>query len=127
MKDLKTTEAQEHKQLCDYIRLQHPSILFNTDMSGIKLTIGQATQAKKLRSERGFPDLMIFEPRNGWNGLFIELKRTGEKIFKKNGELKTDHLREQSEVLEKLFKRGYLAMFCIGFEEAKNAIDQYLK
>ena len=122
-------KAEENLQIavCNYLRLQYPNILFNSDLSGIKLTMGQAVKAKKLRSSKGFPDLVIYEPRGRYCGLFIELKREGERITNKKGELISDHLKEQDEIIQKLNLKGYLACFAIGFDEAKKIIDLYLK
>ena len=113
--------------VCNYLRAQYPKVLFNSDLSGIKLTMGQAVKAKKLRSSKGFPDLVIYEPRGNYHALFLELKREGEKILNKKGDLKTDHLKEQEEVIQKLCVKGYLACFAVGFDEAKKIIDLYLK
>ena len=121
-----SSEAQLHEAVCDYIRLQYPNILFNSDMSGVKLTMGQAKKAKKLRSSKGFPDLVIYEPRNGKHGLFLELKRDGERLLKKDGSFKTEHLKDQSEVMAKLNRTNYVALFAIGFDEAKEIIEKYL-
>ena len=81
-------EENLHLAVCNYIRMQYPDVLFNSGMSGVKLTMGQAIKAKRLRSCKGFPDLVIYEPRGEHKGLFIELKREGENILKKDGELK---------------------------------------
>lgn len=95
-------------------------------MSGIRLTIGQATQAKSLRSNQGFPDIVIYEPRGIYHGLFIELKREGERIFKKDNTPATPHIAEQCDCMNKLEERGYCPRFAIGFDEAKVQIDFYL-
>lgn len=121
-----SSEKSLHKAVCDYLRCQYPKVIFNTDLSGIKLTKGQAIQTKSLRSGKGFPDIMIFEPRAGKHGLFIELKREGEKIFKKDSRLKSEHLEEQAAMIAKLNERGYYATFCIGMDEAIKVIDWYL-
>lgn len=61
-------------------------------------------------------------------GLFIELKREGTRIFKKDGRLVADeHIREQFDMLAELRNRGYVAEFGIGFEGTKKLIDDYLK
>ena len=119
-------EENFHLAVCDYIRMQYPNVLFNSDMSGVKLTMGQAIKAKKLRSCKGFPDLVIYEPRGEFKGLFIELKREGEKLLNRNGELRTEHLKEQWEVMQKLIERGYNCSFAVGFDQAKMYIDNYL-
>jgi hypothetical protein len=74
------------------------------------------------------PDLVIFEPRNGFCGLFIELKI--QTPFKKDGTIKAsskDHLKLQNECLQKLTSKGYKAVFSWGFDMTKEIIDQYLK
>lgn len=71
------------------------------------------------------------KPIDGWKygldyGLFLELKKEGTRLKKKNGEWATEHIAEQAKVLEKLRQRGYCAEFAVGFEEAKRIIDGYL-
>jgi len=129
------SEKTLHRQVCDYLRYQYPKVIFNTDLSGAtKLTMGQAVAIKRLRSNRGWPDLFIAEPRNGYNGFFLELKKEGTSLLKKRGNdaygypaFASDHIREQYEMIEELRARKYKAEFAIGFDEAKKIIDQYLK
>lgn len=123
------TEKIIHKQVCEYLRYQYPNVLFNSDMAGsMKLTIGQAVQIKSLRSNRGFPDIAIYEPRGKYHGLFIELKKEGERLYKKDGiSYISDHIAEQSQCMQLLIERGYDCYFCIGFDQAKLTIDNYLK
>lgn len=122
------SEKTLHRAVCDYIRYQYPDVMFNSDMSGAtKLTIGQAVAMKNLRSNRGYPDLVIYEPRGGFHGLFIELKDEGVKLWKRSGEPTTPHIAEQSECLIKLDSRGYAVAFAVGFDEAVKIIKEYLK
>ena len=121
------SEAIEHTMLCNYIRSNFPHLVFLSDASGIKMTMGQAIKWKGMRSSNGIPDLIILYPNSIYHGLVIELKKTGEKIYKKDGSLKTEHLREQDEVLRNLRARGYYATFAIGFEQARNIFYQYMK
>lgn len=147
-----TSEADLQVQVADYLRLQYPSVMFHSDFgSGIKLTMGQAIKQKRQNGgRRAWPDMLIAEPRGAKAsckvvmpedsvikeaqfieqkyGLFIELKKAGTRIFKKDGTLVADeHIREQFDVLEQLRKRGYMAEFACGFDEAKKIIDEYLK
>jgi hypothetical protein len=122
-----TKEVNVHRQVCEYLRLAYPNCIFNTDLSGIRLTMGQAVKVKALRSSRAFPDLVIYEPRNGYHGLFIELKREGERIMTKAGGASTPHIAEQSDLMAKLGERRYQVFFACGFTEAKKIIDEYLK
>jgi hypothetical protein len=115
--------------VCKYLKLFYPDVIFTCDMAaGMRLTIGQAVKAQKLRSSRGLPDIIILEPKGGelgFAGLCIELK--SEKAGNKNGTVKaTEHTREQAAILERLEKKGYMAKFAIGFEQAKSIIDFYL-
>lgn len=119
-------EENLHLKVCNYLRMQYPDVLFNSDMSGVKLTMGQAIKAKRLRSCKGFPDLVIYAPRGEYKGLFLELKREGEVLLKKNGEFKSEHLKEQAEVMQKLIEKGYYCVFAIGFDNARYWIDSYL-
>jgi|ERR1035437_1985728 hypothetical protein len=122
------SEKELHSQVCQYLKIQYPKVLFNSDMAGaMKLTIGQATQISKLRSNKGFPDIVIYEPRGEYNGMFLELKRGGESLFKKDGDYVTDHIKEQHLCIALLASKGYYATFAIGWDEAREKIDFYLK
>lgn len=128
------TELELQMQVADYLRLQYPGILFHSDFgSGIKLTMGQAIRQKRLQGgRRSWPDMFIAEVRSlggkCYHGLFIELKKAGTRIFKKDGTLVSDaHICEQFDMLEQLRQRGYMAEFACGFDEAKKIIDEYLR
>jgi len=118
-------EEKIHKQICDYLKLQYPKVLFNTDMSGLKLPIGQAVKAAKLRSGKGFPDLHIYKPNRHYHGLFLEVKR--ETPYKKDGKLKADErAKNQERVMGELRMQGYYADFVWTFDMAKSLIDNYM-
>ena len=75
---------------------------------------------KSLRQDVTAPETIKF-------GLFIELKKAGTRIYRKDGRLVSDaHIREQLDMLEQLRQRGYVAEFACGFDEAKKIIDEYL-
>jgi hypothetical protein len=121
------SEATVQQQVCRYLRIQYPSAIFRSDFaSGMKLTMGQATKHKALQSSRAWPDLFIYEPVADRQGLAMELKAEGVTVFKKDGTLRKDeHLEEQAAMLEALRRRGYVATFAIGFDQAKSIIDEY--
>ena len=134
------TELELQIQVADYLQLRYPNVLFHSDYgSGLRLTPGQAVKQKRLQGgRRAWPDMFIAEPRiittdrltnrqTLYSGLFLELKREGTKIYKKNGELvANEHIREQAALLNELRNRGYIAEFACGFDEAKKIIDEYL-
>jgi hypothetical protein len=79
-----------------------------------------------MRSNQGFPDIIVYESNHAYNALFIELKREGERILTKDGRPATPHIAEQLEVIAMLNQRGYYASIAVGFTAAKNLIDSYL-
>lgn len=130
-------ESELQVLVADYIRVRYPNALFHSDFgSGIKLTLGQAMKQKRQNGgRRAWPDMFIAEPievdfgEQSWRryaGLFLELKKEGTRIHKKNGKWASIHIAEQALVLEELRKRGYAAEFAVGFDEAKKVIDDYL-
>lgn len=131
-------ESDLQVMVADYLRLHYPDVLFHSDFgSGIKLTMGQAAKQKRQNGgRRAWPDMFIAQPRFETDplepigvlayGLFIELKKEGARLKKKNGEWATPHIAEQAEVLKKLRDCGYWAEFACGFDEAKKIIDAYL-
>ena len=143
------TEHDMYMQIADYMRYQYPEVIYRFDLAAdLKLSIGQAKKHKRLQGRRGYPDLFIAEPKNvkakckvitdgdvikeshfldQKYGLFIELKKAGTRIYRKDGRLVSDaHIREQFDMLEQLRQRGYVAEFACGFDEAKKIIDEYL-
>ena len=117
--------------------MQYPEVMFHSDFgSGIKLSYKQAVMQKiQNGGRRAWPDMFIAEPMprcidGSWNyeynGLFIELKKEGTRLKKKNGEWANDHIAEQYDVLDRLRFRGYKAEFAVGFDEAIQIIDDYL-
>ena len=124
------SEAQVHEQVADYLRLQYPDVLFHSDFgSGVKLTIQQAIRQKRLNGgRRSWPDIFIADDGGKKAlGLFIELKKEGERIYKRDGSPASEHIAEQLANGIELMKRGYKFTFAVGFEEAKKAIDNYMK
>lgn len=121
-------EAILREQLGWYIRNQYPDLLVRFDTTAdIKLKVGQAMRAKRLNSERGFPDLLILEQRGGYGACFLELKADGVAVYKADGSLRSDrHLEEQEAYMERLRAKGYMAVFAVGYDEAVTVIDTYM-
>jgi len=115
------------KALSVYIKLQYPKIIYHFDYAGLGLSKAQAGKMKEIQGERGYPDIFISEPRLCYHGLYIELKKEGEKLYKKDEITPvSDHVKEQIEMIIQLNNRGYKADFAIGFDDAKKKIDKYL-
>ena len=118
-------EYNLHRAICRYISLQYPKVMFNSDMAGVNTSKTARGMAKTLRSERGFPDLVLYEAKGKYHGLFLEVKISTP--FKKNGEIKSgDHLKEQQHVLWKLEQRGFKALFVWDISDAMVIINEYM-
>lgn len=115
--------------LADYLVIHYPKIIFHSDFgSGVKLSFYQANLQKRQNGgRRAWPDMFIAKPCGKYAGLFIELKRDGTRIKKRNGAYASDHIAEQAKLLSLLEKQGYKAVFAVGFNEAKQIIDAYLE
>jgi hypothetical protein len=127
---MKHEEYELQKSVARYLSYQYPEIYFFSDtIASVKLTERQAGRNKLIQKNNfKMPDLIIFEPRNNFCGLFIELKI--ETPFKKDGTIKAsskDHLKLQQECLLKLTSKGYKAEFSWNFDMTKQIIDDYLK
>lgn len=122
-------EKHLHQQVCSYINLQYPDVIYLSDPSGLKVSIGVAIELKKKRCKKyKIPDLIILKPMNWKCGLVIEIKVSIEDVFTKKMELKNnEHVREQHKTIQELTRLGYAAYFGIGFQKCKNLIDNYLK
>lgn len=128
------SETQEQILVANYLAEKYPNVQFHSDYgSGARLRPHQAKEQSELNAGRkSWPDLFIAEPvikmdAPSYCGLFIEMKRTGTKVFTKKGTLVADeHIREQFDQLEELRRKGYAAEFACGLEEAKEIIDKYL-
>jgi hypothetical protein len=110
--------------VCAYLKLNYPSVIFTSESSGVRLTMGQAVKAKKMRSHHKLPDLWILEPRGRFHGMMIELKAVNP--FKRNGEPKTTHFAEQIKTLDQLIDKGFLINVIFSFDDAKRLIDWYM-
>jgi hypothetical protein len=120
-------EYHLQKQVCDYLNLQFPKVLYLSDtVASVKLTMMQAIRNKAIQ-KGGFkcPDVIIFEPKGIYHALFIELKV--KPILKRSGELlKNEHIEGQQKTINDLNALNYFATFAVGFDEAKKIIDNYL-
>lgn len=123
------TETEVQIELSRYITRNYKDALFHNDFgSGTKLSFSQAKRQKAMNPIRGHPDMQILEPIGIWNGCFIELKKDGTKIYRRDGRMVADeHIREQADYIMQLRRRGYWADFAIGLDQAKRIVDSYMK
>lgn len=111
-----------------YLRENYPDVPFDGNSKNTDLPVWVAKKMKNMGKAKSWPDMFIARARRGYHGLYLELKREGESVRRKNnGELlKNEHILAQAEVHERLRAEGYWADFVIGFDETKRIIDWYL-
>lgn len=87
-------KRREHHLQMDIVRwahAQYPNILM-TIAPNIKKSLAQGVMLKRMGLLPGTPDLMIFEPRGHFHGMFLEIKMPGgypspeQKAFKVEAE-----------------------------------------
>jgi hypothetical protein len=112
------TEHQEQVITIKWFRLQYPKLsncLWAIPNGGVR-NIGTAIKLKSEGVLAGVPDLFLMIPKNGFHGLFIEMKIKGGKLQP-----------NQKEFMKLANALAYKSVVCYGFEEAKNVISDYLK
>lgn len=76
----------------------------------------EAAHLKAQGVKAGVSDILLPVARGGYHGLWIELKR------RHGGKLSS----EQETWLDAMQDEGYMAVCCLGFEEARTVIVEYL-
>ena len=124
---MKKEEEQIHQMVCQWLDMQYPLVLYRSDGGGLRLPIGLAVKFKKIQYCKAWPDLFIAHPSNGFHGMFIEIKKDANEVFKKDGGMrKNKHITDQAFVLNELFDLGYYAVFGLGFYDIIAKIGGYL-
>ena len=84
----KKTQAGRHgpdseytiqKSICELLDWKAPWLLYCASAGGVRTSLVEARRMKLTGYKKGFPDLFFYEPRQGFNGLAIELKRDKQK------------------------------------------------
>ena len=120
-------EASEQGSIAGYIKKYHPGIIFHTTRVEGKKEFWEQNQIKRLNSHTGFPDTFILEPRGKYHGLMIENKKSGTKLFKRDGSYASEHFANQAATHELLRAKGYAVKFAVGVVEAIETLENYLK
>jgi hypothetical protein len=126
---LKQRERVIQQAVTRYLRVRYPKVDFYNDWAaGAYLTYGQNTARLNMTSHNGWVDLLIAEPRHGFHGLFLELKREDVKPYLKDGKtLRADpQIKKEAAFLERQRAKGYDARFTSGLDETLKHIDWYL-
>ena len=113
-------EATEQTWLFAWARMAegvHPELaLLHHIPNGGSRNKAEAARLRAQGVKRGIPDICLPCPRGEWHGLYIELKRT------RGGRVSED----QRDVIAALRREGYRVEVCMGYEEARKTIEDYL-
>lgn len=115
----KRSEATEQEALITWCRIferRYPELemIYHVPNGGSRNRI-EAANLKRQGVKAGVPDLCLPVPKDGYHGLYIEMK------FGKNKTTK-----DQEEWLKKLSQYGYKTEVCYGAEEAMEVIKEYI-
>ena len=113
-------ESDEQQALFQWSKLsqsKYPELsLLHSIPNGGKRNIREASRLKKEGALAGVSDVFLPVSRNGWHGLYIELKVKGNTTS-----------ASQKWWIAETTKQGYYSVVCFGWVEAKEVIEKYLE
>lgn len=116
-KDGSKMEFMEQIEVVNWLKENHPDVLFTASVGGVRLHPVTAKRMVAMGYSAGTPDLILFQACGSFHGLCIEMKRIG----------KFNVSPDQVEWHGKLKERGYAVAVCNGAEHAIKTIGEYLK
>ncbi len=111
----KSIEHIEQVKVVQHVRAFYPDTIIAAIPNGGDRT---ASERVRLHSEgvlAGMPDLCVLEAKNGFHGLFVEMKTDTGKVSSK-----------QSDIKLQLNAKGYKAVVARSAAEAIKTIEEYL-
>lgn len=112
-KEERTTEDDEQAAVIEYCGLRKIKVVHIPNEGQRSKAYG--ARLNKLGMQKGFPDLFFPAARQGYHGLFIEMKR----------DKKSPVRAEQRQWIDYLNGQGYCAVVCYGAQAAIEQIDEY--
>tara|TARA_R100000654_G_scaffold54554_2_gene80764 strand:+ start:1110 stop:1472 length:363 start_codon:yes stop_codon:yes gene_type:complete len=110
------SEDRLQSEIIKYLQLQYPKARYCASMGGqYQPYKSQQNRMKRTGYVKGFPDLQITEARDGYFGLFLEIKT-----------IKGRATIEQKRWIVDLLQRGYQAKIVKGLPQALDEIDKYM-
>ena len=88
--------------------------MLHSSLNGVKMTKAQAGRAIAQGMLSGVPDLFLPVPKNGYHGLFIEMKYGSNKVTE-----------SQEKFLQNAANVGYAVSVCYSANEAIKRIEDY--
>ena len=110
------SEERLQSEVVKYISLQYPKVRYCASLGGQYQPFqSQRNRARRTGYSKGFPDLFVYEAKNGFHGLALEIKT-----------IKGRATKEQKEWIEALNERGYKAEVVKGLPAILDLIDSYM-
>ena len=113
-------EAAEQENVIKWARDNEKTYPFlwmlHSSLNGVKMTKAQAGRAIAQGMLSGVPDLFLPVPKNGYHGLFIEMKYGSNKVTE-----------NQEKFLQNAANVGYTVSVCYSAQEAIKRIEDYYK
>lgn len=116
-KTKKKNGSPEHDiqvRITNHLEAMEVPPLYSATVGGVRVAMHTAVRMKQAGYKKGIPDLLIFEPRNGYTGLAVEVKT-----------LKGRPSEHQKMWIQKLRDRGWKAEICKGLDKCIETIDEY--
>ena len=117
------SESTEQQAVVQWFSMQYPKYRLisvpNGQMIGCRNKFALIAKYKAEGLTPGVSDLFLCVPKNGYSGLWLEMKARGKGV----SSLSSD----QKLWLADMAKIGYRAEWAAGFEQAKEIIEEYLK
>jgi hypothetical protein len=117
------SESTEQIAVVQWFRFQYPKYRLisvpNGQMIGGRNKFALINKYKKEGMFPGVSDLFLCVPKNGYNGLWLEMKAKGKTA----SSLSSDQRLWLSDMVE----IGYRAEWAAGFDQAKGIIEEYLQ
>ena len=120
MRNFRVSDESGHQEAifswCDYNRNRYPELelLYHVPNGG-KRDAATARALKRQGVKAGISDLVLPVARCGYHGLYVELKAPGGKLE-----------QSQADFLQAVEQQGYLALVCVGWQAAVQALSVYL-
>lgn len=117
---MKHLESAQQQQVIEWSKWayktgKYPMLnMLHCSLNGVKLTKTQAVIAKSQGMLSGVPDLFLPVPKNGFHGLFIEMKSEKGRVTE-----------NQHWFLTNADSVGYKTVICYSAKEAISAIEAY--
>ena len=108
------SEFTIQKSIVTLLDLKAPHLLYCASAGGVRTSLAEARRMKATGYKKGFPDIFFYEPRQGYHGLAIELKKPGGSP--------SPHQRQWKADLE---ARGYKAVIAKGRQACLDVINSY--